>query len=347
MRMSSVCRESAFEALAETSLRGECLSRAAALGVLKVSPEELAGLLWAAFRVRESTFGRRVKLCVLQNAKSGLCPEDCHYCSQSAVSTADIAKYRLLSEETLLEGARHAVAAGARRYCIVTSGRGPSEPDLRHLSAVARRIKSEFPSLEICVSVGILTEEQARRLKESGVGWVNHNLNTSERFHGEICTTHSYAERVRTVHAIKAAGLCTCAGGIVGMGEGDEDLVELAFALRELEVDSLPVNFLHPIDGTPFEGLNFLDPVRALRALCLFRFTNPRTEIRAAGGREHNLGNWQSLALYPANSIFVQGYLTTPGQSAADARRMIEEMGFEVETLEDATPHPRSSCGRS
>ena len=345
--MNDISSTTPFNALAEAAVRGERISRAAAAEVLRVTADGLASLLWAAFRVREATFGRQVRLCVLQNARSGLCPEDCHYCSQSAVSTADIPRYRLLSGETLLEGARRAAANGARRYCIVTSGRGPSETDIRHLIDVARRIHTNFPSLEICVSLGIVTADQALALKEAGVGWVNHNLNTSERHHSEICTTHSYAERVRTVRNIKAAGLNACAGGIIGMGEGDDDLVDLAFALRDLDVDSLPVNFLHPIDGTPFEGLNFLDPVRALKALCLFRFTNPRAEIRAAGGRERNLGDWQSLALYPANSIFIQGYLTTPGQDAAAARQMIEEMGFEVDVPEDVTLLPQPSCARS
>jgi biotin synthase len=322
---------SSLTSVADASLRGERPSRERALALLRAPDEQLRDLLWQAFRVREARFGRRVKLSVLQNARSGLCPEDCHYCSQSSVSTADIPRYRLLSEQALVDGARHAVASGARRYCMVTSGRGPSKPDIARLTGATRRIKQEFPDVEICVSLGLTSEEQAHELKAAGVGWVNHNLNTSERFHPQICSTHTFEDRVRTVRNVKAAGLSTCCGGIIGMGETDEDVVDLALALRELGVDSLPVNFLHPIDGTPLEGVSFLDPMRALKALCLFRFTNPQAEIRAAGGRERNLGEWQSLALYPANSIFVRGYLTTPGQSTEEAHRMIEEMGFEVE----------------
>ena len=317
--------------LTDRVLGGGAIARDEALALLRTPDAELRDLLAEAFRIREAAFGRRVKVCVLQNARSGLCPEDCHYCSQSKVSSADIPRYRLLADDELVRAARHAVESGARRYCMVTSGRGPSEPDIRRLTAVTRTIKQEFPELEICVSLGIMSEPQAHELKAAGVGWVNHNLNTSERFHGEICTTHTFADRVRTVRNVKAAGLSTCCGGIIGMGEGDEDVVDLAFSLRDLGVDSLPVNFLHPIDGTPLEGVNFLDPIRGLKALCLFRFTNPRAEIRAAGGRERNLGAWQALALYPANSIFVRGYLTTPGQSADEARRMVREMGFEVE----------------
>ncbi|MGH7899661.1 MAG: biotin synthase BioB [Candidatus Binatia bacterium] len=340
--------ESRLATLADAALRGELLSRESARSLLHTADDGLRELLQQSFRIRERTFGRRVKVCVLQNARSGLCPEDCHYCSQSARSTADIPRYRLMSEERLLDGARHAVASGARRYCMVTSGRGPSARDLARLAATTRRVKAEFPDLEICVCAGILDEAAARDLKAAGVGWVNHNLNTSERFYPEICTTHTYADRVRTVRAVKAAGLATCSGGIIGMGENDDDVIDLACALRELEVDSVPVNFLHPIDGTPLAGVNFLDPLRALKALCLFRFTNPRAEIRAAGGRERNLREWQALALYPANSIFVQGYLTTPGQSADEALRMIEEMGFEVEGSAVAGDgHARHLDGRS
>jgi biotin synthase len=174
-------------------------------------------------------------------------------------------------------------------------------------------------------------EETARTFKAAGVGWVNHNLNTSRRFYPEICSTHSYEDRIETMRAVRRAGLATCCGGIIGMGETEEDVIDLAFALRDLKVDSLPVNFLHPIDGTPMAKRRELTPGYCLRALCLFRFTNPASEIRVAGGREFNLGWFQALALYPANSIFVEGYLTTPGQAAEAARRMIVETGFEVE----------------
>jgi biotin synthase len=171
-------------------------------------------------------------------------------------------------------------------------------------------------------------------LKEAGVGWVNHNLNTSQRFHPEICTTHTYEDRLRTVQHVRNAGLMTCSGGIVGMGETDEDILDLALACRQQRMDSIPVNFLHPIDGTPMEGYRFLTPMKCLKILCLFRLLNPTSEIRAAGGREVNLRSIQALALYPANSIFVEGYLTTKGQAATDAQRMIADMGFEVESAE-------------
>jgi len=329
-------RPMSFDALADQVLSGEALERRDAMAVLNAPDDDLAAVLHAAFRIRERHHGRRVKVCQLRNARSGLCPEDCHYCSQSAISDAAIPRYRLDSVPELLVGARRAVAAGARRYCMVTSGRGPSENDIARFTAAARAIKAEFPRLELCVSLGLMGEDEAHELKAAGIGWVNHNLNTSQRFHPEICTTHTYEDRIKTVRSVQRAGLHTCCGGIIGMGETDEDIVELAFALRALHVDSLPLNFLIPIDGTPFDAKHELTPGRCLRALCLMRFTNPESEIRVAGGRELNLGWFQALALYPANSIFVDGYLTQPGQAASDAHQMIADMGFEVEELEIA-----------
>jgi biotin synthase len=320
------------EGVADAVLAGGEVDRATAGRILTSPDSDLPSLLQATFRVRRHYHGQRVKLCLLRNARSGMCPEDCHYCSQSAVSEAEIDRYRLDPVDELLRGARRAVGVGARRFCMVTSGRGPSSNDIARFCAAARRIKTEYPDLELCVSLGLMEEEQARDLKASGIGWVNHNLNTSERFHPEICTTHSYEDRVRTVENVRRAGLSTCCGGIIGMGECDEDIIDLAFALRKLKVDSLPVNFLHPITGTPLEKRRDLTPARCLNALCLFRLTNPSAEIRVAGGRELNLGWFQPLALYAASSIFVEGYLTTAGQSYNDAHRMIEEMGFRVET---------------
>ncbi len=319
-----------YASLIEKSLRKELLTREEGRAILSLPDSELTALLQAAFEVRKRFFGKKVKLCMLQNAQSGLCPEDCHYCSQSAISTAQIDKYKLLSQERLFEGARKAYEAGAKRYCMVTSGRGPSRKEIDHFCEAARRIKAAFP-LEICCCLGIMSEENARALKEAGVGWMNHNLNTSERFYPEICSTHTYQDRVETVQNVARAGLGTCSGGIVGMGETDEDILELAFAVRRLGVESIPVNFLHPIPGTPLENANHLSPEKGLKILCLFRFLNPDKEIRAAGGREFKLGKMQHLALYPANSIFIDGYLTTSGQPPDAAKRMIEEEGFEVE----------------
>ena len=320
-----------LEDLGTRMLAGDEPSRSDLHAVLDLPDEALPDVLWASYRVRERTWGKRVKLCMLRNARSGLCPEDCHYCSQSAVSEADIPRYRLDSVDELLAGSRRAAAAGARRFCMVTSGRGPSANDIARFSAAARRIKAEQPALELCVSAGLMEEDQAHALKAAGIDFVNHNLNTSERHHPEVCTTHTYADRVRTVENVRRAGLATCCGGILGMGESRQDVIDLAFALRDLQVDSLPVNFLIPIAGTPFADRRELTPTDCLRALCLFRLTNPAAEIRMAGGGEGNLGWFRPLALHAANSIFVDGYLTTPGQAFDAAQRMVGEMGFEIE----------------
>jgi biotin synthase len=319
-----------WEELAEKALRGECPTRDEAFAVLTADDGELLPLLGAAFRVRRHHFGKRVKLNLLMNAKSGVCPEDCGYCSQSIVSVAPIEKYSLLASEVLVEGAREAWRRKAGTYCIVASGRGPSARELREVSAAVRRIKAELP-MKICACLGLLTEEQALELRAAGVDRYNHNLNTSSNHYDRITTTHTYEDRVRTIEAVKRAGISPCAGCIVGMGETHEQVIDVALALRELDADSIPVNFLHPIPGTPLEGRDELDPRYCLKVLALFRFVCPAKEIRVSGGREVNLRSLQPLALYPANAIFIGDYLTTPGQAAEADYRMIEDLGFEIE----------------
>jgi len=320
-----------YRGLAEQALADRPLARADACALLDSPEEDLPAVLWAAFAARSRHFGRRVKLCVLENARSGLCPEDCGYCSQSAVSTADIRRYRLRPVADLVAGARRAVASGAGRYCMVVSARGPSASDIAHFAGAARAIRAEMPALELCVSLGIMQEGQARALAEAGVDFVNHNLNTSRRFYPAICSTHTYDDRTATVRSSARAGLGACSGVIIGMGETHEDLIDVAAELRALAVASLPVNFLHPIEGTPLGERPTPPAADCLRALALFRLTNPRAEIRAAGGRERALAGAQGLALFAANSIFVGGYLTTPGEGPADALAMIRALGFEAE----------------
>jgi biotin synthase len=328
---SALEQAGAYRPLAERAVCDEPLTRAQALGVLASPDADLAAVLWAAYAARARYFGRRVKVCVLQNARSGLCPEDCGYCSQSAVSTADIARYRLLPVDDLVAAARRAAGRGARRYCMVTSARGPSDADIAHFARAARTIRAEMPALELCVSLGLMEEAQARELHDAGVDFVNHNLNTSRRFYPSICSTHTYDDRLATVANATRAGLSACSGVIMGMGETHDDLADVAAELRRIQVTSLPVNFLLPIDGTPLADRRPPAAADCLRALALFRLTNPRAEIRAAGGRERSLGAAQGLALWAANSIFVEGYLTTPGQQHEEAFRMIRALGFEVE----------------
>ena len=312
-------------------LGGQELDRRVALAVLNWPDDRLNELLAATLKVREAHHGRRVKVCMLRNARSGICQEDCGYCSQAKNSRADIPVYKMQTPAMLVEGARRAVEIGARRYCMVTSGRGPDASDVDHLGEACDRIRGEFPKLELCLSMGLTAREQAETLKGAGAGWVNHNLNTSRRFYPKICTTHTWDDRVTTIENVRAAGLSTCSGGIVGMGETDEDILDLAYATRRLKVDSVPVNFLHPIKGTQLEGQSNLTAQKCLKAICLFRLLNPSSEVRAAGGRELNLGELQGYALYAVNSIFVDGYLTTSGLAPAETTRLIESMGFEIE----------------
>ncbi len=315
--------------LAEQVLDGRHLTRDEGLNLLRCADEELLDLLVAAYRVRHFWFGNRVALNFLINAKSGHCGEDCGYCSQSRRSTAEIPRYKLVTANELLDGARVAAERQARTYCAVISGRAPTDEELDTLSDVVPRIKATY-KLKICFSVGLLSQEQAVRLKASGVDRVNHNLNTSRRFYPEICTTHSYDDRLSTLYAVRQAGLEICSGGIVGMGEEEGDVVDLALQLGELEVHALPVNFLEPIAGTPLSGKPLLNPRYCLKVLALFRLANPWCELRIAAGRELHLGPLQPLGLYPANSIFVGDYLTTQGQPPAEDYRMIEAMGFEI-----------------
>jgi biotin synthase len=319
-----------WNALADAAIAGAVPSRDDARAVLHAPADDLLGLLDAAFAVRRHHWGRRVSLHVLENAKLGACPEDCSFCSQSSANGSPGGEAPIKSADELVEAARRAYATKAKRYCMVTATRGPSTRDLDVVCDAATRIKAEM-DIEICASLGILTEAKARRLKASGVDRFNHNLETSERHYGEICTTHTWRDRVETVQLAKAAGMQTCCGGIVGLGETEADLLDLAFALRELDVDSVPVNFLDPRPGTPLGERTRLDPQFALRALCMFRFVHPRTDLRVAGGREVTLRSMQVMALYAANSIFTQGYLTTGGATPFDDHQMIQDAGFELE----------------
>lgn len=318
-----------WQQFADRVLAGDTLSGDEAIEVLECPDEEILDLLAAVYRVRRRWFGQKVQLYFLMNAKSGLCPEDCEYCSQSKVSKAEIPRYNLLSRDKLIEGARLAAENKARTYCIVISARGPNEREMRAVTSIVPEIKQRY-NLKICACLGLLTDAQARELKECGVDRVNHNLNTSENFYGDICTTHTFADRLATLRAVRDAGMEMCSGGIIGMGERRRDIVELAMTLRDLDVQSIPVNFLNPVDGTPLAGRNDLNPRYCLKVLAMFRLVNPDREIRIAGGRELHLGSLQALGLYAANSIFIGDYLTTKGQPPEADYQMLRDLGFEV-----------------
>jgi biotin synthase len=225
---------------------------------------------------------------------------------------------------------------------MVLSGRGPTLDRTRHIADLVREIKSRWP-MEVCLSAGLMGDEHAQILKQAGLDRMNHNLNTSERRYGEIASTHDYADRVATLDAAKRNGIESCSGMIVGMGENSIDIVEVAFKLRELEVPSIPVNFLIPIEGNPVQRDGTLTPERCLRTLCLMRFVNPAAEIRVGGGREGHLRTMQPLSLYPANSLFVDGYLTTKGDPLEETYAMIHDAGFEVAHNEICGPRRADS----
>lgn len=316
-------------------LEGHRLTEAEALSVLACPDTELLSLLDAVYRVRRAHFGNRVQLYFLMNAKSGLCPEDCSYCSQSKISKAEIPKYNLLERDRLLEGARIAAEQGACTYCIVISARGPNEREIQAVEQIVPEIKEKH-DLKVCACLGLLTDEHAARLSAAGVDRVNHNVNTGASYYEKICTTHTHDDRVATLHAVRDAGMEMCSGGIVGMGEQPSDIVEMALLLRDLGVHSIPVNFLNSIDGTPLETRDDLDPRFCLKVLAMFRLANPDREIRIAGGREIHLRSLQPLGLYAANSVFVGDYLTTQGQAPQADYDMITDLGFEVVAMGEA-----------
>jgi biotin synthase len=326
-QVSNPCQTGRWGDLAAAVLDGHRLTAAEGLEILRTGNDDLLDLLAAAYRVRRCYFGNRVSLNFLLNAKSGLCGEDCGYCSQSRISRAEIPRYDLVSREQLLDGARTAAARRAKTYCVVISGRSPSAVELDALAQAVPEIKRLY-GLKICFSIGLLSLEQAVRLKACGVDRINHNLNTSRRFHPRICSTHGYQDRLDTLHAVRRAGLEICSGGIIGMGEDDSDVVDLALQLGELEAEAVPINFLEPIAGTPLEGVRRLNPRYCLKALALFRLAVPRCELRIAAGREMHLGPLQPLGLYAANSMFVGDYLTTRNRPPEEDYRMIDALGF-------------------
>ncbi len=320
-----------WKLLARKSVEGEAFSKQEAAAILNCPDEELLALIDSAYEVRRRYFGKRVKLNFLLNAKSGLCPEDCFYCSQSKVSKAGIEKYPFLSDEEIVSAAGRAVASHAKRFCMVNSGRGPTDLEISQISSGVKKVKEQFPKLEVCVCLGLLKEEQAQTLKSCGVDAYNHNLNTSASHYSEICSTHTYDDRIQTVEVAKSCGLSSCSGALFGMGEKEEDIIQLGLTFQKMKVDSIPINFLIPIEGTPLEKMQNLTPQKCLKILCLFRFLNPSSEIRIAGGREFHLRWLQPLGLYVANSIFIGDYLTTKGQKPDADLAIIRDLGFEIE----------------
>lgn len=300
------------------------------------SPDsQLLELVAAVSGVRRAFFGNSVKVNYLVNLKSGLCPEDCGYCSQRLGSEAEILKYSWLDQGEAKRQAEFGLSGGASRVCLVASGRGPSNRDIDRVSQVVSSIKEENPSAEVCACLGFLKEGQAERLKAAGVDAYNHNVNTAPSHYADICSTHTFDDRVDTVNTARDAGLSPCSGLIVGMGESSDQIVETIEVLQKLDSDSIPVNFLIPFEGTPLAGTHELTPQQCLRILCVVRLMCPDREVRIAGGRELHLRTWQPLSLHVANSIFLGDYLTSEGQAAEDDLDMIVDGGFEIVGAQD------------
>ncbi len=320
-------------ALVEEAHRGGGIDRARARSLLGAPIEDDMPIVAAAAVLREQHFGRRVRLHVLLNAKKGACSEDCSFCSQSAHHAPEtrIDDYELLDANAIVAAARRAAALGAYRFCVVTATRGPSMRDLDRLVPALETIRDEVP-IRMCCSLGLLdTDEHAERLAAAGVERFNHNIEAGPRGYADVCTTHSFDDRAATVDRARRAGMGTCCGGIVGLEADVEDWLDWLFALRDLDVDSIPVNFLDPRPGTPLGDRTPVTPREALRRLAIVRLAHPHREVRAAGGREVVLRSLQPLALAVANSIFTEGYLTTGGATASADLAMIADAGYEIE----------------
>lgn len=311
-------------------LNGGAISREEAIALTKIEEADIPILLGVANKVRETFTGNRVDTCEIVNARSGGCSENCKFCAQSAHHETKIEVYPLMSEEDILAAAKKAEKDGAYRFCIVTAGRGmEGDPDFNRIVNAIKRIGEET-SLGRCCSLGTLQDEHVADLKAAGISRYHHNLETSRSNFNNICTTHTYDERVSTIKRIKNAGLQACSGCIIGMGETWEQRVELAFDLKELDVDSIPVNVLNSIKGTALEGSQKLKPMEILQAFAIFRLILPTKIIRYAGGREHNLGELVPLGfLSGVNGMLIGNYLTTQGKGASDDLNMVSNLGLE------------------
>lgn len=317
--------------LAQKVISGYNISEQEAEQIANAPDEDLDTLLEAAYSIREHHHGNKVKIHVLQNAKSGVCPEDCKFCSQSLKfrDSTNIPRYPMQEVDELVEKGIKAKERGAVTYCMVTSTRGPNSKDLDNICEATKILKEKYPTMGICASLGLLKEGQAKKLKEAGVDRYNHNLETSERYFHKIVGTHTWGSRFDTLQEARENGLELCTGSLLGMGEEKIDWVSVAMDLKKLNPESIPVNFLDPRPGTPLGDSQKISKEEALKALCLFRFIHPKADIRMAGGREVTLLDRQADGLKPANSLFVEGYLTTLGQGEAKDYKMIKDAGFE------------------
>lgn len=320
-----------IDSLARQVISGTPLSRPQADWLAGIEDACLPDLFRAASRIREHFVGQRVRCCSIVAAKVGRCSEDCTFCSQSAHYKTPVEGLSVLQRDEVFEAAMSSAGNGADSFGIVNSGYGPSDGEIEHWGETIGRIR-ESGRIRACASLGILNEDQARRLAEFGLQRYNHNLQTSRRHFPNIIKTHDYDERVDTLRHLKRAGISVCSGALFGMGETWEDRLDLAFDLREVDPDVVPLNFLIAIDGTPLQDAEPMPPMECLKIIAVYRFLLPRQEIKIAGGREVNLRDLQSwIFLAGADSFLIGNYLTTYGRDAAKDRQMVRDLGFEIE----------------
>ena len=311
----SECRESGIE-------------RNQALYLSRLQGDSVYELLHMANRTRAKFRGKKIDLCSIVNAKSGSCPEDCSFCAQSLSNSTDTDTYPLLKKDKVLNAAASAKDNKVRHFCIVTSGKKISEKELDETCEIISGIK--MLGLLPCATLGLLDDVSLKRLKDAGLSRYHHNLETSEAYFSEICTTHTYREKIRTISGAKAAGLSICSGGIFGLGESWEDRIDMAFALKDIGVDSVPVNFLTPVTGTPLENRETINPIEALKIIAIYRLILPLSEIRVCGGREITLRDLNNMIFMAgADGLLVGNYLTTPGRNPLKDLQMIRDMEME------------------
>jgi biotin synthase len=319
---------------------------ALALGEIE-DRDEILALVERAFQARVQRFGDSTDMCSLVNAKSGGCAEDCGFCAQSRFAEADTPMHAMMSPEQILEHARAAEAAGAHRFCMVTQGQGLSKRDFENIVAGAKLV-AEHTNLKRCASIGHMSVERAKRLKQAGIQRVHHNVETAESYYDEVTTTVRYEGRIRTIEAVREAGLETCVGGILNLGETRQQRVEMAFQLAEIEPTSVPINLLNPRPGTKFGDRDFMDPWEAVKWIAIFRLILPAALFRLCGGRIENLGELQPLAVKAGlNGVMMGNFLTTLGSEPEDDRAMFEELGLNTARQPDngANPRPDNRSG--
>ncbi len=289
----------------------------------------LIDLFAVANKSRENFRGNKVDLCSIINAKSGACPEDCSFCAQSAHSKTNSDVYPLINKEKILEAASSAKRYGVKRFCIVTSGNKPTGEELDRICSTVSEIKKS--GLLPCATLGMLDYVQLKQLREAGLNRYHHNLETSENFFSDLCTTHTYQDKIRTIKAAQSLGLSICSGGIFGLGESWEDRIDMAFAIQEIGVDSVPINFFTPIAGTPLGEKECLEPLEALKIIALYRLILPQKEVRVCGGRPATLRDLNAhIFTAGADGLLIGNYLTTLGRNPDDDIQMIKDLGLEI-----------------